>query len=611
MSVKLFASLIVFGLFLNCTLSADDLPQGGLIILAPQPTPGNMAGMRFGGKESKVEIVPANNGEFAYRITVNKQGKNRWDVQINTIIPSAIREGDVYFVSFDARCIESMNQEGTVHANVERNGPPHNKAMSRGIAFASQWTRINLPFVVRKGFAFDPNGSVLTLHVAAAAQVIELANIKLIDFGQRVPVDTLPKTRSSYDGIKPDAPWRKEATSRIDQYRKANLTINVQDQQGNPVKGATIHIQQQRHAFPFGTALNIRYFTSGDQLVPTYNKALLERFNAVVFENALKWQRTTGHSDAAAVGKGINFVKENELFMRGHVLVWPSARHVPSDIRKMIEQLKKYPNDQVMRQTLREAVEHRITWMATEMAGKVNDWDVVNETFSNHDIMDVLDPAGTPHGKGVMVDWFKLAHKADPNAKLFLNDYGILTNGNVSTTHQQYFYDTIKDLIDSGAPIHGIGMQAHFGAMLTSPDQLWNVLDRFAKLGLPIKITEFDMDLDDMQLKADYTRDLYTALFAHPHVDGLLSWGFWAGRHWRPDAAYLDKQFKPRPHDIAMRKLLFEDWWTNTTLSSNAKGEASNRIFKGQHQLTITWLDGKTSTENITVTDDKTINIKH
>ncbi|MFG0250766.1 MAG: endo-1,4-beta-xylanase, partial [Phycisphaeraceae bacterium JB051] len=574
---------------------ADTLPKGGKTIIAPHPTPGNNDGMNFSGKDASMQIVPKEGGGYAYRITVNKPGNRRWDVQLNTVIPSAIRQDHVYMVRYDARCIESMNQEGTAHANVEKNGPPHSKTMSRAVDFGTQWTTINLPFVVRKGFAFDAGGSVFTLHLGSAMQVIELANIQLIDFGDQIDINTLPKTKATYPGIAADAPWRKEAAKRIDQYRKANLQIQVVDSQNKPVNNAKVHIAQQRHAFGFGTAMNIRYMNSGDANIPAYEKALLDRFNTVVFENGLKWFAMDRHTNEQAVAKGIKFVKDNDLYMRGHVLVWPSKRHVPKPIGQMIDTLKANPDDQATREKLRKAVEHRINWITRDMAGKLDDWDVVNETYANHDIMDVLDPQGTPHGKGVMVDWFKLAHQGDPNAKLFLNDYGILTSGNHWNTHQQYFYETLKDLKESGAPIHGIGMQSHFGASLTAPTRLWEILDHYSQLGLPIKVTEFDINLDDDDIKAEYTRDFYTAIFAHPNVEALLSWGFWAGRHWRPEAAYLDMQFKSRPNDIAMRKLLFEDWWTNTTVNTNHAGKINQRIFKGRHVITVTWPDGSTT----------------
>ncbi|HCD32676.1 MAG TPA: hypothetical protein DER01_09735, partial [Phycisphaerales bacterium] len=165
MSMKLLYACLAFGLIFTSIASADTMPDGGNVILAPQPTPGNMAGMRLAGKTGNVQIVPTTNDKYAYRITVDKPGNYRWDVQMNIGIPTAIREGDVYLLKYDARCIESMNQEGTIHSNVERNGPPHNKAMSSRVDFGTQWTTIYHPFVARKGYAFDPNGSVIALHL--------------------------------------------------------------------------------------------------------------------------------------------------------------------------------------------------------------------------------------------------------------------------------------------------------------------------------------------------------------------------------------------------------------------------------------------------------------
>ncbi|HAI13513.1 MAG TPA: hypothetical protein DCM28_17535, partial [Phycisphaerales bacterium] len=111
MSMKLLYACLAFGLIFTSIASADTMPDGGNVILAPQPTPGNMAGMRFAGKTGNVQIVPTTNDKYAYRITVDKPGNYRWDVQMNIGIPTAIREGDVYLLKYDARCIESMNQE--------------------------------------------------------------------------------------------------------------------------------------------------------------------------------------------------------------------------------------------------------------------------------------------------------------------------------------------------------------------------------------------------------------------------------------------------------------------------------------------------------------------
>ena len=59
------------------------------------------------------------------------------------------------------------------------------------------------------------------------------------------------------------------------------------------------------------------------------------------------------------------------------------------------------------------------------------------------------------------------------------------------------------NLIDQGAPITGLGMQGHFGDNVTAPEKLLSLLDRFARFGLDIKITEFDINTDDQDLVDD------------------------------------------------------------------------------------------------------------
>ena len=56
---------------------------------------------------------------------------------------------------------------------------------------------------------------------------------------------------------------------------------------------------------------------------------------------------------------------------------------------------------------------------------------------------------------------------------------------------------------------------------LTPPSTVLRLLDRYAKLKLPIKITEFDVDVAGESLQADYTRDFLYASFSHLSVSGI------------------------------------------------------------------------------------------
>lgn len=126
---------------------------------------------------------------------------------------------------------------------------------------------------------------------------------------------------------------------------------------------------------------------------------------------------------------------------------------------------------------------------------------------------------------------------------------------------------------------------------LTSPERLLEILDRFAEFGLPIRITEFDVNVDDLQLQADYLRDFLTTVFGHPAVIGFQMWGFWENAHWRPEAALLRADWSEKPNALAYKQLLFEDWWTNAQGVTDDAGRFQTRAFYGDYTATISLPD--------------------
>jgi hypothetical protein len=207
---------------------------------------------------------------------------------------------------------------------------------------------------------------------------------------------------------------------------------------------------------------------------------------------------------------------------------------------------------------------------------------VINETRTNHEVMDNLS-----EGDLAMVDWFEQTRAADPHAKLYLNDYGILSSGgSTNTANQQQYIDTLEFLIDNGAPIDGVGFQGHFSPdSLTGPEQLWDIFDRFDELGLDMQITEFDLATANEELQAMYTRDLMTAVFAHEGFNAFVMWGFWADAHWRPDAAMFRSDWSLKPNGEEYLDLVFNQWWTDEELAANTVGEATVRGFKGEYEV--------------------------
>jgi len=306
-----------------------------------------------------------------------------------------------------------------------------------------------------------------------------------------------------------------------------------------------------------------------------YRKIIRTCFSKVVFENDLKWPQWENKDRRARTLKALNWLEAHGIAVRGHCLVWPSWKRMPRDLAG----LKNDPPP------LRRRIAEHVQSEVAALKGRIDDWDVINEPFWNHDAMDVL-------GRDVMVEWYETAHRADPEAVLYLNDQNILAGGGTDRKHQAHYEGTVRFLRKAGAPLGGLGMQCHFGGNLTPPERLLAVLDRFAEFHLPIQITEFDINTRDRGLQADYMRDFLTAVFSHPRVEAVLMWGFWAGRHWRPDAALFDRDWTLRPHGKAWRDLVLDEWLTRETGATDARGRFQVRGFLGTYEIAVT-ADGK------------------
>ena len=190
----------------------------------------------------------------------------------------------------------------------------------------------------------------------------------------------------------------------------------------------------------------------------------------------MKWQ-ATWDGVPPEVDRALAWLRSHNIAVRGHNLVWPA---VGSGCRRNCTNMK------TIRSKLREITAKHITDMVSHFRGQLVDWDVVNEPFTNYDLIRLLG------GRAIMVDWFKLAHQADPNCRLFINDFGIL-DGGTHSEHREDFYDNINFLIRNGAPIGGIGIQSHFGTELPAPADIIKILDRFGEFGLPIEATEVSL----------------------------------------------------------------------------------------------------------------------
>lgn len=434
------------------------------------------------------------------------------------------------------------------------------------MSFGNEWTHTQIPVTASRDVR--PGDLALILHCSNVPQTFELADITLLNYGQSVTIADLPRSVIHYLGDAPDAAWRKLAADRIEKYRKGTLTVQVMDQHGKPVAGANVAVRLKKHDFAWGTATTSqRVLDTLDANSAQYRDVLLRNFNEVVFENEMKtknWPRF----NRAQTQEGVAWFRAHGIPVRGHVMVWPSWQNSPH--------LVALKSDTV---ALRAAILRQIAEQTTVMKGQFAEWDVLNEPYAHDAFMKLL-------GRPVMIDWFRAARAGAPGVTLFLNDYTMF-HGEGPGSPSEKFFDNAKFLKESGAPIDAIGEQGHIGGTPPGIDYILSRLDRFAELGLPIQISEFDITSDDDDFKARYLHDFLTAIYSHPSTIGLIQWGFWAGQHWIPAATLWDKNWTLRAHGKVYSDLIHKTWHTQANGLTNTDGRYTIRGFNGDYEVVV------------------------
>ncbi len=363
--------------------------------------------------------------------------------------------------------------------------------------------------------------------------------------------------------------------ARIRQHRMGELVVRAKP-------AAQVHVEQLRHEFWFGAALSSGAFSgrlsAEDQ--SRYEETFLSNFNAAVTENALKWhdmERRRGDVNYGVVDAILTWTDKHEIPLRGHCVFWG----IPGRVQNWLKQLD---ND-----ALRETLKNRATTIARRYRGRFAEYDLNNEMMHANYYADRLGPGITKE----MANWFK---EADPNARLFVNDYDVLTGNRLED-----YIKHIRGLLEQGVPLAGIGVQGHLHGESFDPEALHHAFNELAKIGLPIRVTEFNMpgqrsaflrrrDLkltaEQEQAKAKALTDYYRICFSHPAVEGVLMWGFWEGANWIRQSSLYRRDWTPTPAAEAYRDLVFKQWWTNWEGKADANGQCRVRAFYGKYAVT-------------------------
>ncbi|MFI5890158.1 endo-1,4-beta-xylanase [Actinoplanes sp. NPDC051513] len=398
-------------------------------------------------------------------------------------------------------------------------------------------------------------------------------------------------------------------TSNLD-HRFGEVTLTVLGPDRRPVAERLVTVAQQRHAFAFG---NI-----GFDFVPLVGGPDpeviddVEGFGGVIHRgpglNVLaglwtnlfnvatlpfywgRYEPLPGMTDADRLEKTARWLADQGVAVKGHPLLWHTVQ--PGWLMGL-------ELDEVERR-----VRTRIRDVVERFAGLIDTWDAINEAvimpvFANGE--NAITPLARARGRIAMVRMaFEEARAANPSATLVLNDFDLSSAYEI----------LIEGVLEAGIKIDAIGLQTHMHQGYRGEEYTTEMLDRFARYGLPLYMTETSLvsghvmpreitDLNDYRISSWPTTPVgearqaneivrhYRTLVEHPAVQGINYWGLTDDGAWLgAPIGLLRSDGTRKPSYDALESLIKDEWWLPPTeMRTGADGGLTVRGFHGDYMV--------------------------
>jgi endo-1,4-beta-xylanase len=342
----------------------------------------------------------------------------------------------------------------------------------------------------------------------------------------------------------------------------------------------TLRDLAQRVQLGIGTAA-----TPTDLSDPTLSQITAEQFSVLTPENEMKWQvvePTQGTYNWTGADNLVKFAEAHDQRVRGHTLVWHNQ--LPNWLTQGVA------NGTISNSQLRNLLHQHITTEVSRYRGRIWQWDVVNEMFtdSNPSQLNPNDFWVSHLGPGVIADAFRWAKAADPRAILCYNDYNIAGEDGSNAKFQAVF-SMVQNLKAQDVPIDCVGDQGHLDLQYGfNPNLMTQDLRQYASLGVKVAITEADVrtfveTTDSNQTPivsptdptpnhtanpaaADWYNGMLQSCLAVRACISFTVWGFDDAESWVPytfhgegDADLYDVNLNPKPQYTALQQTLSLD----------------------------------------------------
>lgn len=253
----------------------------------------------------------------------------------------------------------------------------------------------------------------------------------------------------------------------------------------------------------------------------------MQYWDQITPENEGKWGSVEGTRDRYNWGPLdaiYDFARANGIPVKAHTLVWGSQR--PS----WIDSLSPAEQREEIEEWIRDYCDR---YPDTAMI------DVVNEALPSHAPANY---AANAFGSDWITESFRLARQHCPNAILIYNDY------NFMTWDTDAIIDMIRPAVNSGY-VDALGLQAHslYSPRVWTAQEIQSKLDQISALGLPLYISEYDIEATNDQTQLQYMQMHFPIFYNHPNVVGITLWGYVVGATWREGTGLIQSNGQQRP----------------------------------------------------------------
>ena len=442
--------------------------------------------------------------------------------------------------------------------------------------------------------------------------------------------------------------WNSEVQTKIDndieKYRKADAILSLK---GLPA-GTAIKVEQISHDFIFGAHIfnfnqlgtternqkykdlygtlfnsaTIAFYWKKFEMQPNRPRFKEEYWDTEAYWNGVEKPKEEPHWRRPSSDQVVAFCKSKGIRLHGHTMIWGNRKwqhpewlfetFCPEEEK---EKLNKYSKNELYKlspseieelapgffKEMSRLFEKRVIELANQYGGRIDSWDVVNESVNDFHGESVTGEAVCKSSYGLMpgdyiYHTFKTADRVFPK--------NVVLNINDADDYNDNYANQTKDLLANGCRIDVIGSQMHMfnpqlcldiadGKLIESPKQVWDKMATISKAGLPIHLSEITItspgdDKRGREMQAIIARNLYRLWFSIEPMMGITWWNVVddCGAPGEPTISGLfTRNMEPKPSFFALNKLINDEWKTRTTVIVDKNSQVKFRGFKGNYRL--------------------------